>query len=58
MEDTAVYVRAEAPGVYSREMVEMIFFHPYCRIKNVVEAGSRSVRPRQCTSRACAAWAF
>jgi Fic family protein len=38
MEDTAEYVRAEAHAVYSRELVELIFVQPYCRIKNVVEA--------------------
>lgn len=39
MRDTAEYVRAEAFGVYSHELVELIFVQPYCRIKNVVEAG-------------------
>lgn len=32
-------VRARAPGLYSRELVELIFTQPYCRIANVVEAG-------------------
>lgn len=32
-------MRREAGGVYSRELVELIFVQPYCRIKNVVEAG-------------------
>ncbi len=39
MHETAAYVRAEAYGAYSRELVELIFVQPYCRIKNVVEAG-------------------
>jgi Fic family protein len=39
MRETAEYVRSEAYGVYSRELVELIFVQPYCRIKNVVEAG-------------------
>jgi Fic family protein len=39
MQETAEYVRAEAYGAYSRELVELIFVQPYCRIKNVVEAG-------------------
>jgi Fic family protein len=39
MRETAEYVRAEARGVYSRELVELIFVQPYCRIKNVVDAG-------------------
>lgn len=39
MEETGRYVRAEAYGAYSRELVELTFVQPYCRIKNVVEAG-------------------
>lgn len=39
MEQTREYVRAEAYGAYSRELVELTFVQPYCRIKNVVEAG-------------------
>ena len=39
MQETAQYVRAEVYGAYSRELVELIFVQPYCRIKNVVEAG-------------------
>lgn len=36
---TADYVREEAPKIYSRELVELIFVQPYCRIANVVERG-------------------
>jgi Fic family protein len=39
MQQTAEYVRKNAYGAYSRELVELIFVQPYCRIKNVVEAG-------------------
>lgn len=39
MDHTARYVRAAAPNVYSRELVELIFAQPYCRIANVVAAG-------------------
>ena len=39
MQETGEYVRAEAFGVYSRELVELIFVQPYCRIRNVVDAG-------------------
>ena len=39
MDDTAEYVRKAAAGAYSRELVELTFVQPYCRIKNVVEAG-------------------
>jgi Fic family protein len=36
---TATYVRESAPKVYSRELIELIFVQPYCRIQNLVEAG-------------------
>jgi Fic family protein len=39
MRETSDYARAEARGAYSRELVELIFVQPYCRIKNVVDAG-------------------
>lgn len=38
MADTAEHVRARAPKVYSRELVELVFVQPYCRIQNVVDA--------------------
>jgi Fic family protein len=38
-QDTEEYVRVAARGVYSREIVELIFVQPYCRIQNVVDAG-------------------
>jgi Fic family protein len=37
--DTAARVRDKAYGAYSRELVELLFVQPYCRIANVVEAG-------------------
>lgn len=39
MELTAEHVRSRAPKIYSRELVELVFVQPYCRIQNVVEAG-------------------
>jgi len=36
---TAETVRRDAPRIYSRELVELIFVQPYCRIGNLVEAG-------------------
>ena len=39
LDDTAARIRADAPKVYSRELAELIFAQPYCRIANVVEAG-------------------
>lgn len=37
--DTATYVQERAPKVYSRELIELIFVQPYCRIQNLVETG-------------------
>jgi Fic family protein len=39
MANTAEHVRLRIPKVYSRELVELVFVQPYCRIQNVVEAG-------------------
>lgn len=33
------FVRTHAPKIYSRELVDMLFVQPYCRIQNIVEAG-------------------
>jgi Fic family protein len=35
---TAEYVRSERPKIYSRELIELIFELPYCRIQNLVSA--------------------
>lgn len=32
------YIRANAPKIYSRELVDVIFTQPYCRIQNLVES--------------------
>jgi Fic family protein len=39
MDETVEKLRTEMPAGYSRELVELIFAQPYCRISNVVEAG-------------------
>lgn len=39
LEHTAAYVQEELPAVYSRELVELLFAYPYCRITNVMDAG-------------------
>jgi Fic family protein len=39
IEDTAEFARTAAPKQYSRELIDLIFVQPYCRIENVVEAG-------------------
>jgi Fic family protein len=36
---TQEHVRKGAPKIYSRELVDLIFMQPYCRIGNVVGAG-------------------
>jgi Fic family protein len=38
MDITATFVRDTLPKIYSRELIELIFIQPYCRITNVVEA--------------------
>jgi len=32
------FVRAKAPKIYSRELVDALFVQPYCRIQNLVDA--------------------
>ncbi|MFT4564569.1 MAG: Fic family protein [Gammaproteobacteria bacterium] len=46
--DTADYVREQRPKIYSRELVDVIFEQPYCRIANVV---AREIAGRQAASR-------
>ncbi len=38
VEDTQNYRRHCLPKIYSRELVEIIFAQPYCRIQNLVDA--------------------
>lgn len=45
---TSDYVRDQASGVYSHELVSLLFELPYCRIQNVVEMG---IAKRQTASR-------
>ena len=33
------FVRQHAPAIYSRELVELLFVQPYCRIQNLVASG-------------------
>jgi Fic family protein len=46
--DTAEHVRQTLPKIYSRELIDVIFEQPYCRIANIVEAG---ISGRQAASR-------
>ncbi|MFW6139643.1 MAG: protein adenylyltransferase Fic [Spirochaetota bacterium] len=39
VDHTCTYVREMLPKIYSRELVELTFVQPYCRINNVVNAG-------------------
>lgn len=39
LDQTAERVRHDAPRIYSRELAEIVFVQPYCRISNLVEAG-------------------
>lgn len=45
---TVAFVRRRLPKIYSRELVEVLFVQPYCRIANLVDAG---VAQRQAASR-------
>lgn len=36
---TAQFVKENAPKIYSRELIDVIFEMPYCRISNLVEKG-------------------
>lgn len=38
MEDATIFIRTEKPRIYSRDLVEIIFSQPYCRIENLVQA--------------------
>jgi Fic family protein len=39
IDETAMAIKAAAPKIYSRELAELIFVQPYCRIGDVVDAG-------------------
>ncbi len=45
---TREYIQTKLPKIYSRELVEVIFTQPYCRIGNLEEAG---IAKRQAGSR-------
>jgi Fic family protein len=38
MKDTAERVLAEEPGIYSKDLIEVVYSNPYCRIQFVEEA--------------------
>ena len=39
MEETRIYVKNNLPKIYTRELVDLLFMQPYCRISNVVGSG-------------------
>lgn len=39
MEETRIYIKDNFRSIYSRELVELLFTQPYCRISNLVDAG-------------------
>ncbi len=39
IDHTATHIRAQAPGIYSRELVETIFAQPYSRIGHLIDGG-------------------
>lgn len=47
-EHTTEFVRTRLPKIYTRELVDVIFEQPYCRIANVVDKG---IAQRQAASR-------
>lgn len=47
-EHTTEYVRAKLPKIYTRELVDVVFEQPYCRIGNLVDKG---IAQRQAASR-------
>jgi Fic family protein len=39
MEKTRIFVKKNLPKIYTKELVELLFMQPYCRISNVVDCG-------------------
>ena len=48
VEHTSEHVRTRLPKIYTRELVDVIFEQPYCRISNLVDKG---IAQRQAASR-------
>lgn len=47
-DDTAALVREQLPRLYRRELIDILFAQPYCRIQNLVDHG---IAQRQAASR-------
>ncbi|MFT3972145.1 MAG: Fic family protein [Amaricoccus sp.] len=39
LEQTAAHIRHDLPKIYSRELAELVFVNPYCRISDLVDSG-------------------
>ena len=39
MDSCAEFVQEKAPGIYSRDLIELIFQEPYCKINWLIEKG-------------------
>lgn len=39
LDETGTSIKLQKPKIYSRELVELIFMYPYCRIADIVNAG-------------------
>ena len=39
LNNTVDMMRQQVPKIYSRELAEILFLHPYCRVSDVVKAG-------------------
>ncbi len=51
MEDTKQHVQAEQPCIYSRDLIEVVYSNPYCRIRFLEDA---RVAKRQTAKARCA----
>lgn len=47
MDATEAHVRSQLPKIYTRELIELLFIKPYCRIRDVVD---RKIAKRQTAS--------
>jgi hypothetical protein len=56
-EHTTEYVRERLPKIYTRELGDVFFEQPYCRIGNLVDKGSPSAKPRHATCMIWLTWA-
>ena len=58
METVRERVQREAPGVYSKDLIEQIFRQPYCKIQFLERAGMGTRQTCAKYLRERSAWAF